>query len=92
VIKFLWSDGVKSSNIYGRMTGQYGGNSMNQRKFYELVDRGRLGDWCWSGARSGWPVTVMCAEVEHIDWHTGDSSGETASTSLHSCGGIRKLV
>jgi len=35
VIQCLWSDGVKTSEIYRRMTVQHDGNCMNLRKVYK---------------------------------------------------------
>jgi hypothetical protein len=40
----LWSDrSVKTSEIYGRLTVQYGDNCMSQGKVYEWVERFRGG-------------------------------------------------
>jgi hypothetical protein len=39
VIRFLWSEGTKTSETYGRMTVQYGNNCRSQRKVNEWVER-----------------------------------------------------
>jgi hypothetical protein len=39
VIRFLWSEAVETGDVYERMTFQYGGNCMNQKEGYELVER-----------------------------------------------------
>jgi hypothetical protein len=33
----LWSESMKTDEIYGRMTVQYGDNCMNQRQVYEWL-------------------------------------------------------
>jgi hypothetical protein len=39
----LWSEGIKTSEIYGRMLAQYGKNCMAQKNLYEWVDRFKHG-------------------------------------------------
>jgi transposase len=39
VIHFLWSKGVKPSEIYRRMTVQYGDSCLSQGRVYEWVER-----------------------------------------------------
>jgi hypothetical protein len=38
-IRFLWSEGVKPSEIHRRMIQQYGGSCMSERKVYQWVER-----------------------------------------------------
>jgi hypothetical protein len=35
VVRFLWAEGVKSTEIHRQMLAQYGGRTMHQRKIYE---------------------------------------------------------
>jgi hypothetical protein len=37
VIRFLWSEGVKSSKIHTKMLAQHGENCFTQRKVYQRV-------------------------------------------------------
>ena len=39
VIHFLWSEGVKPSEIYRRMEVQYGDSCLSQGRVYEWVER-----------------------------------------------------
>ena len=39
IIQFLWSEGVKPSEIYRRMKVQYGDICLSQGRVYELVER-----------------------------------------------------
>jgi transposase len=39
VIRFLWSEGVKPSEIYRRMKVQYGDSCLSQGRVYEWVER-----------------------------------------------------
>jgi hypothetical protein len=71
VIRFLTSEGVKTSEIYREMTFRYGNNCMNKKKVYEWVERfigGRISfvdDSC-----PGCASTVTCVEVnEQIYQH-----------------------
>jgi predicted RNA-binding protein with PIN domain len=43
VIRFLWSVGVKTSDMYRRMTVQYGDNCMSGRKVYKRVEKVKAG-------------------------------------------------
>jgi uncharacterized protein YbgA (DUF1722 family) len=43
VIRFLWSEGVKPSEIYRRMKVQYVDSCLSQRRVYEWVERFRNG-------------------------------------------------
>jgi hypothetical protein len=43
VIRFLWSVGVKPSEIHRRMLAQYGENCIMQRKVYQWVERFQSG-------------------------------------------------
>ena len=36
---FFWSEGVKPSEIYGRMKVQYGDSCLSQGRVYEWVER-----------------------------------------------------
>jgi hypothetical protein len=38
VIRHLWSDGVKTTEIYGRMAFPYNDNCMSQWKVYEWME------------------------------------------------------
>jgi hypothetical protein len=38
IIRFLWSEGVKLSEIYRRMKVQYGDSSLSQGRVYEWVE------------------------------------------------------
>jgi len=65
VISFLWSEGVKHSEIYRRMTVQYGDSCLSQRTVYEWVERfqnGRQNDS--DEQRSGRPVSVATETVK----------------------------
>jgi hypothetical protein len=69
---------VKTGEIYGRMTVQYGDNCMSQRKVYERVERFGGGGWRSvdddDDARSGGSLTVTCVEVkERIDQRIRDN-------------------
>jgi len=62
VIHFLWSEGVKPSEIYRRMKVQYG-DSFSQGRVYEWVKRFRNGRQNVSDEhRSGRPV-IMASET-----------------------------
>jgi hypothetical protein len=54
VIRFLWSEGVETDELYGRMATQYGDSYMNQRKVHGLLERlkGRLAI-----------VSIMCVRL-----------------------------
>jgi len=39
VVRFLWTEGVKSLEIRRRMLAQYGQSTMSQRKVYEWIER-----------------------------------------------------
>jgi predicted nuclease with RNAse H fold len=38
VVRFLWTEGVKSAEIHPRMLAQYGARTMHQRKIYEWIE------------------------------------------------------
>ena len=38
IIRFLWSEGVKPSEIYRRMKVQYGDSCLSQERVYEWVE------------------------------------------------------
>jgi len=59
VIRFLWSEGVKTGEIYGRMTVQYGDNCRGQSKVLEWVGRFKGGQTNVE-ARFERPWTVTC--------------------------------
>jgi hypothetical protein len=44
VIRFLWSEGVKPSEIYRRMKVQYGDSCLSQGRVYEWVERFQTDD------------------------------------------------
>jgi len=65
VIRFLWSEGVKPSEIYRRMKVQYGDSCLSQGRVYEWVERFQTGrqnvnDEHWSGR----PVSVASETVK----------------------------
>jgi hypothetical protein len=67
VIHFLWSEGVKPSEIYRRMKVQYGDSCLNQGRVYEWMERfqnenGRqnVSDEHWSGR----PVSMATETVK----------------------------
>jgi hypothetical protein len=60
----LWSEGVKTSQIYRRMTVKYD-NCTSQLKLYECVERfNEVRTSVVDNASSGLPKTVTCIEVE----------------------------
>jgi hypothetical protein len=56
----MWSEGVKTSEIYEGMTVQYGDNCMNKRKVYKLVERFRGWQTNVDDVSSRWPSNVPC--------------------------------
>jgi len=64
VIRFLWSEGVKPSEIYRRMTVQYGDSCLSQGRVYEWVERFQNGRQNVSEHRSGRPVSVASETVK----------------------------
>ena len=65
LIRFLWSEGVKLSEIYRRMKVQYGDSCLSQGRVYEWVERFQNGrqnvsDEHWSGR----PVSVARETVK----------------------------
>ena len=65
VIRFLWAEGVKPSEIYRRMKVQYGDSCLCQRKVYEWVERFKNGrDNVSDEKRSGRPVIVATETVK----------------------------
>jgi len=78
VVRFLWSECVKPSEIYRRMKVQYGDSCLSQGRVYELVERFQNGRQNVSDEhRSGRPVSVAS------EWN---------SRSSFFLEGIRKLV
>jgi len=65
VIRFLWSEGVKPSEIYRRMKVQYGDSCLSQGTVYEWVGRFQNGRQNVSDEhRSGRPVSVASETVK----------------------------
>jgi len=65
VIRFLWSEGVKPSEIYRRMKVQYGDSCLYQGRMYEWVERFQNGLLNVSDEhRSGRPVSVARETVK----------------------------
>jgi transposase len=65
VICFLWSEGVKPSEIYRKMKVQYGDSCLSQGRVYEWVERFQnarqnVSDEHWSGR----PVSVATELVK----------------------------
>jgi len=67
VIRFLWSEGVKPSEIYRRMNVQYGDSCLSQGRVCEWVESFQNGRQNVSdGHRSGRPVTVASETVKQL--------------------------
>jgi len=65
VIRFLWSEGVKPSEIYRRIKVQYGDSCLSQGSVYEWVERFQNGQQNVSDEhRSGRPVSVESETVK----------------------------
>jgi len=65
VIRFLWSEGVKLSEIYRRMKIQYGDSCLSQGRVYEWVERFQNRRQNVSDEhRSGRPVSVASERVK----------------------------
>ena len=65
VIRLLWSEGVKPSEIYRRMKVQYGNSFLSQGRVYEWVERFQNGRQNVSDEhRSGRPVSVASETVK----------------------------
>jgi transposase len=65
IIRFLWSEGVKPSEIYGRMKVQYGDRCLSQGRVYEWVQRFQNGRQNISDEhRRGRPVSVANETVK----------------------------
>jgi len=65
VIRFVWSEGVKLSEIYRRMKVQYGDSCLSQGRGYEWVERFQNGRQNVSDEhRSGRPVSVASETVK----------------------------
>jgi hypothetical protein len=74
VIRFLWSEGVKTGEVYGRTAVQYGGNYMSQSKVYEWVEGFKVGRSTVEDTPSGWLKTETCVEIkEHLHQHIQDN-------------------
>jgi len=64
-IRFLWSEGVKPSEIYRRMKVQYEDSCFSQGRVYELVERFQNGRQNVSDEhRSGRPVSLASETVK----------------------------
>jgi transposase len=65
VIRFLWSEGAKPSEIYRRMKVQYGDSCLSQGRVYEWVERFQNKRRNISDEhRSGRPVSVATETVK----------------------------
>ena len=65
VICFLWSEGVKPSEIYRRMKVQYGDSCLSLERVYEWVERFQNGRQNVSDEhRRGRPVSVASETVK----------------------------
>jgi transposase len=65
IIRFLWSEGVKPSEIYGRMKVQYGDSCLSQGRVCEWVERFQTGRQNISDEhRRGRPVSVATETVK----------------------------
>jgi len=65
IIRFLWSEGVKPSEIYRRMKVQYGDSCLSQGRVYEWVERFQNGRQNVTDEnRSGRPVDVATETVK----------------------------
>jgi transposase len=63
--RFLWSEGVKPSEIYRRMKVQYGDSCLNQGRVYEWVERFQNGRQNVSDEhQSGRPVSLANETVK----------------------------
>jgi hypothetical protein len=66
VIRFLWVEEIKPTEIHRRMRVQYGGKCTGQRKVYEWVERFKNGRMNATGEyRSGRPITS--SSVTNVD-------------------------
>lgn len=66
VIRFLFSEGTKPSEIHSRMKRQYGKSCINRANFYKWIDRYKLGRTNVSDVqRSGRPIEVSNALMEN---------------------------
>ena len=64
IIHFLWSEGVKPSEIYRRMKVQYGDSCLSQGRVYEWVEKFQNGQQNVSDEhQSGRPVGVASETV-----------------------------
>jgi hypothetical protein len=43
VVRFLWTEGVTSEDIYCQMLARHGAHTMHQRKIYEWIERFKEG-------------------------------------------------
>jgi hypothetical protein len=66
MIRFLRSEGVKTGEIYGRMTLQCGSNYISQENVYEWMER--FEEWRTNDryTRSEWPPTITRVEVKEL--------------------------
>jgi transposase len=69
LIHFLWSEGVKPSEIYGRIKVQYGDSCLSQGRVYEWVERFQNGRQKISDKHHrGSPVCVATETVKQQIW------------------------
>jgi hypothetical protein len=71
VVRFLWTEGIKPSEIHRRMLAQYGDKYIGQRKVYEWVERFKNGRMNMTGEdRSGLPVTSSSVtNIDRVFWN-----------------------
>jgi hypothetical protein len=71
VIRFVWTEGIKPSEIHRRMLAQYGDKYIGQRKVYEWVERFKNGRMNMTGEdRSGCPVTSSSVtNIDRVFWN-----------------------
>jgi len=80
---FLWSEGVKPSEIYRRMKVQYGDSCLSQGRVYEWVGRFQnrrqnISDKHWSGR----PVSVATETVKQQIKQRTVTTGESLLMKL----------
>jgi transposase len=69
VVRFLWTEGVKSAEICRRMLAQYGTRTMHQRKIYKWTERFKEGRTSVTDeSRPGRPSTSrMDKHIQRVD-------------------------
>jgi hypothetical protein len=74
VIRFLWAEWIKPSEIHRRMLVQYGDKYIGQRKIYEWVERFKNGRTnVIDEDRLGCPITS--SSVTNVDQYSGTLYG-----------------